>query len=135
VYGTREVLDRVQDDPASGAVPCITWIGDGSTRPAWIEKSFPDTQRIYRTSELNLMLQMVGQGMGMAQMPCVFCDPEPSLHRIPARHVERGWGLWVLSHVDLRTTARVRIFRDFLVAELEKKKELIEGKQEDRVDQ
>jgi DNA-binding transcriptional LysR family regulator len=133
VYGTREILDCVQNDPAGGDVPCITWIGDGSTRPPWIEKSFPGTRRVYRTSELNLMLQMVSQGMGMAQMPCVFCDPDPLLHRIPARYVERGWGLWVLSHVDLRTTARVRVFRDFLVAELEKRKELIEGEQGDRV--
>jgi DNA-binding transcriptional LysR family regulator len=129
VYGTREILERVQNDPTGSDVPCITWIGDGSTRPPWIEKSFPDTRRVYRTSELNLMLQMVSQGMGMAQMPCVFCEPDPLLHRIPARHVEHGWGLWVLSHVDLRTTARVRIFRDFLVAELEKQKELIEGVQ------
>lgn len=129
VYGTREILERVQNDPTGGDVPCITWIGDGSTRPPWIEKSFPDTHRVYRTSELNLMLQMVNQGMGMAQMPCVFCEPDPLLHRIPARYIERGWGLWVLSHVDLRTTARVRIFRDFLVAELEKQKELIEGVQ------
>jgi hypothetical protein len=36
--------------------------------------------------------------------------------------------LWVLSHVDLRTTARVRIFRDFLVEELEKQRDLIEGR-------
>ena len=129
VYGTREILERVQNDPTGGDVPCITWIGDGSTRPPWIEKSFPDTHRVYRTSELNLMLQMVNQSMGMAQMPCVFCEPDPLLHRIPARYIERGWGLWVLSHVDLRTTARVRIFRDFLVAELEKQKELIEGVQ------
>lgn len=49
------------------------------------------------------------------------------IHRIPARYREPGWGLWVLSHVDLRTTARVRIFRDFLVAELEKKKNPLEG--------
>lgn len=82
---------------------------------------------MYRTSELGLMLQMVSQGMGIAQMPCVFGDSEPLLHRIPARYREPGWGLWVLSHVDLRTTARVRIFRDFLVAELEKKKNPLEG--------
>ena len=71
------------------------------------------------------MLQMVQQGMGMAQMPCVFCDSDPGLHRLPAPYVERGWGLWVLSHVDLLTTARVRIFRDFLVAELEKQKDYV----------
>lgn len=127
VYGTREILERVEKDPSIVDVPCITWIGDGHTRPPWIEKSFPDTRRIYRTSELHLMLQMVRQGMGVAQMPCVFSDSDPLLHRIPARFVESGWGLWVLSHVDLRTTARVRIFRDFLVDELVKQKEQIEG--------
>lgn len=128
IYGTRAVLDRVNVDPGSGAVPCITWLGDGRTRPAWIARSFPDTQRIYRTSELGLMMRMVDQGLGIAQMPCVFCDPNPLLHRVPAEFVEPGWGLWVLSHVDLRTTARVRIFRDFLVRELERKKGLIEGR-------
>lgn len=131
IYGNRETRDRMWNDPDSGDAPCITWIGDGTTRPAWIEKSFPNTRHVYRTSELGLMLQMVSQGMGMAQMPCVFGESEPSLYRIPARYVEPGWGLWVLSHVDLRTTARVRIFRDFLVAELEKAKDLIEGKRSD----
>lgn len=121
------MLQQVQDDPGGNNVPCITWIGDGHTRPAWIEKSFPHTHYVYRTSELGLMLQMVRQGMGVAQMPCVFCDTEPGLYRIPAPYVERGWGLWVLSHVDLRTTARVRVFRDFLVAELEKHRDLIVG--------
>lgn len=128
VYGTQEVLERVQTDPDGGEVPCITWIGDSRTRPAWIEKSFPKTRRTYRASELGVMLQMVRHGMGMAQMPCVFVDPDPLLHRVPARYVEPGWGLWVLCHVDLRTTARVRILRDFLVEELEKRKDLIEGR-------
>jgi len=73
------------------------------------------------------MLRMTREGMGMAQMPCVFCDQDPLLHRLPAKFVETGWGLWVLSHVDLRTTARVRIFRDFLITELKKHKNLIEG--------
>jgi len=127
VYGTREILEQIQQDPLAVDVSCITWIGDGHTRPPWIEKSFPDTRSIYRTSELHLMLQMARQGMGIAQMPCVFSDSDPLLHRIPAQFVESGWGLWVLSHVDLRTTARVRIFRDFLVDELMKQKAQIEG--------
>lgn len=130
IYGTPEILDRVQHNFDAGDVPCITWVGDGTTRAPWIEKSFPNTRQVYRTSELGLMLQMVKQGMGMAQMPCVFCDSDSQLHRIPAHYVEPGWGLWVLSHIDLRTTARVRIFRDFLVEELEKKRELIEGRLE-----
>lgn len=128
VYGTQDVLERVQATPDSGGIPCITWMGDGHTRPPWIEKSFPNTRRVYRSTELGVMLQMTRLGIGMAQMPCALCEPDPLLRRIPCRNVEPGWGLWVLSHVDLRTTARVRIFRDFLVDELEKQRDLIEGK-------
>lgn len=127
VYGTQESLQGVQRDTDGAECPCITWSGDGQTRPAWIEKSFPKTQRVYRTNSLGVMLKMAVEGIGMAQLPCVLGDEEPSLHRIPARYVEPGWGLWVLSHVDLRTTARVRIFRDFLVAHLESQRSLIKG--------
>jgi DNA-binding transcriptional LysR family regulator len=129
IFGTREILAAVESDAYDGDVPCITWIGDGATRPPWVEKSFPKTRRLYRTSELGVMAEMAHLGIGMAQMPCVLGDRDPLLHRIPARYVEPGWGLWVLSHVDLRTTARVRIFKDLLVEALEKQKDLIEGRQ------
>ncbi len=128
IYGTAEFLAAANSGTRRGELPCITWIGDGHSRPPWIERNFPKTTRIYRTSELEIMLQMARQGIGIAQIPCVFGDPDPLLHRIPTRYVEPGWGLWVLTHVDLRTTARVRIFRDYLVTTLEKQKHLIEGK-------
>lgn len=129
VYGNQEFLDRMGSQHDVETIPCITWIGDGHTRPLWIEKSFPNNRRLYRTSSLDGMQEMARQGMGIAQMPCALCDPDPKLHRLPVRFVEPGWGLWVLSHVDLRTTARVRIFRDHLVAALERQKELIQGHQ------
>ena len=128
VYGAPEMLERVQTEPDGDSIACITWVGDGHSRPPWIEKSFPNTRRVYRTSELGVMLQMARLGTGIAQIPCALGDPEPGLQRIPARYVEPGWGLWVLSHVDLRTTARVRIFKDFLVAALEQQRPLIEGR-------
>lgn len=127
VYGTRDIAERVKNSSEVNKVPCITWQGDGETRPPWIKKNFPDIQRVHRTNELGVMLQMTVNGMGLAQMPCVFCDENPVLQRIPTEHVETGWGLWVLSHVDLRTTARVRLFRDFLVDHLEKNKDKIKG--------
>ena len=130
IYGTSEMLERVQanpDDPDGQGVPCITWLGDPRSRPPWVERSFPATPRLYRTSELGVMRQMASEGIAIAQLPCALADPDPLLQRIPAAYVEPGWGLWVLSHVDLRTTARVRLFRDLLVAELERQLPLIEG--------
>ena len=127
VYGTQALKEQATDDPDAEDLPCITWVGDGHTRPPWIEKSFPNTRRIYRTTSVLVMLGMAREGIGIARVACVLGDPDPKLYRVPARHVEPGPGLWVLSHVDLRTTARVRIFRDFLVDELEKQRDLIAG--------
>lgn len=134
IYGTKQVLEQVKLDNGNDDTPCITWLGDGTSRPPWIEKSFPKTKRVYRTNELGVMLKMIRQGLGIAQLPCALCDPDPDLYRVPARYVEPGWGLWVLSHVDLRTTARVRVFKNFIVEELEKNKGLIEGRQVRTVD-
>jgi len=128
VYGNKNMLERTKDKDRS--IPCITWIGDSHTLPPWIKKSFPESPRVYRTSELGVMLQMVKQGLGIAQMPCALCEPDPDLFKIPARYTEPGWGLWILSHVDLRTTARVRIFKNFLLDELKKQAALLEGSQE-----
>jgi len=128
-YGTQELKQQAEADPDGEDIPCITWVGDGHTRPPWIEKSFPNTRYIYRTTSFSTMLAMACEGIGIAQLSCVLGDPDPRLQRIQARLVEPGTGLWILSHVDLRTTARVRIFRDFLFEELEKKKDLIEGRQ------
>jgi len=126
VYGNKKRLTTAKN---YSSTPCITWIGDSHTNPPWIEKSFPSTPRIYRTSELGVMYHMTKQGLGIAQMPCALCDPDSELIRIPAKYVEPGWGLWILSHVDLRTTARVRIFKEFLQSELSKNTDLLEGVQ------
>lgn len=93
IYGTEKHLNDIMTSSDKVAPPCITWLGDGKFRPAWIHKSFPQTQRIYRTTELGLMLRMTREVMGIAQMPCVFCDSDPLLKSIPAQSVEPGCGL------------------------------------------
>ncbi len=126
-YGTLALKEQSVNNSDSKDIPCITWVGDGHSRPPWIEKNFCNTQRIYRATSFPVMLAMAREGIGIARLACLLGDPEPKLHRIPIQQTESNLGLWVLSHVDLRTTARVRIFRDFLVREIQSKKHLIEG--------
>ncbi len=126
-YGTKELKEWAKNDPDSKDIPCITWVDDGHSRPPWIEKNFINTQKIYRATSFPVMLAMAREGIGIAWLACLLGDQDPELHRIPIQQVEPDLGLWVLSHVDLRTTARVRIFRDFLVKEIQNKKHLIEG--------
>ena len=65
--------------------------------------------------------------MGLARMPCYIGDSEPSLRRLDVSLTPSDWGVWVLSHVDLRSTARVRVCREFLVEILEEQRDLVEG--------
>ena len=127
VYGNPEMLKTLLSNPDQD-VPCITWLGDGHTRPAWINDHFASTRKVIRATSTQTMLAMVREGIGIAKMSCMLCDPDPVLERVPAVPCESGQSLWVLSHVDLRTTARVRIFRDFLVEALEDKIDLMEGR-------
>ena len=60
-------------------------------------------------------------------MPCYVADAEPNLRRIDLSLTPSTWGVWVLSHVDLRATARVRVCREFLIDIIEQQRDLIEG--------
>ncbi len=127
VYASPGLCEKVIADPGAADIPCLAWVRDESPRLAWIDSIFPNTTRVYRTTSLPVMLAMAREGIGVARLPCVLGDPDPLLVRLPPYAAEPGPDLWVLSNVDVRTTARVRIFRDFLVEELEKQKDLIEG--------
>jgi DNA-binding transcriptional LysR family regulator len=124
VYGHPELLKNLSPETP----PCITWIGDGVTMPCWIKKNFPKLKRAYRTNSSVAMFEMCREGLGLALLPCPLADEADELVRVPVDHVESGHDVWVLSHVDLRTTARVRIFRDRMVEFLIKEIDLLEGR-------
>ena len=68
-------------------------------------------------------------GIGLAVLPCYLGDPEPDLARalpggpVPALARE----LWIVTHQDLRRTARVRAFFDAIAEGIEADRMLIEG--------
>lgn len=124
VYGHRELLKTLSPETP----PCITWIGDGVTLPNWIKKNFPKLKRAYRTNSSVAMFEMCREGLGLALLPCSLADEAEELVRVPMEHDESGCDIWVLSHVDLRTTARVRIFRDRMVEFLSNEIDLLEGR-------
>jgi len=83
---------------------------------------------VLRVDDVTAMRAAVKAGLGVARMPCWVADVCPGLLRLKLDVAAMGWGLWVLIHADLRSTARVRVCRDFLIETLEKKQDLIEGR-------
>ncbi len=105
----------------------ILW-RDDSQLPDWVLKHFPDARVALRVDDAISMRQAVSEGLGMARMPCWTADTQSDLLRVNLDIDPSEWGLWVLIHADLRTTARVRVCRDFLIETLSAQKDLIEGR-------
>ena len=83
---------------------------------------------VFRLNTLMGMLDAAKEAMGLAPLPCFIADPEPTLRRVldPVHDLEVG--LWLLTHQDLRQTARVRAFLDFMGREITNQRDFFEGR-------
>jgi DNA-binding transcriptional LysR family regulator len=104
----------------------ILWSHD-KNMPEWVVDHYPGARVYARASEIMTMMEAVKNHLGLARMPCYVGDAEPTLRRIDVPLTPSNWGVWVLSHADLRTTARVRACREFLIEIIDQQRPLIEG--------
>ena len=66
---------------------------------------------------------------GRALLPCYVGDTEVQLRRVSsASGSDARSALWLLTHSDLKRTARVRAVMDFLAIALGSERALVEGK-------
>lgn len=121
VYASARYLKRKR-----GIEKLILWEHDRDL-PEWVIDHFPGARVMARTSEVMTMMEAVKNHLGIARIPCYVADAEPTLRRIDVSLTPSKWGVWVLSHVDLRSTARVRVCREFLIDIIEQQRNLIEG--------
>ena len=97
------------------------------TLPEWTKLHHAGAQIVLRTDNLTTMRTAVESGLGLARMPCFEADCVPTLRRLDEPLPPSTWGVWILSHVDLRSTARVRVCREFLAEIILEKRDLILG--------
>jgi DNA-binding transcriptional LysR family regulator len=121
VYASSNYLKKVRVTDK-----LILWDHDRDS-PEWVVDHFPKARVAARTTEIMTMVDAVKNHMGLARMPCYIADAEPGLRRLDVALTPSAWGVWVLSHVDLRSTARVRVCREFLIEVIQAQRELIEG--------
>ena len=127
-YASRDYLAR--HDPQH-APESVTWIGwDDSTRhPRWVRATtIPNAPVRGRMNNAMVQLAAAKAGMGLAMLPCFMGDTEPELRRVPPGRPETAWDIWILTHEDLRATARVRAFMDFMAAAFLDHRDLLEGR-------
>lgn len=123
VYGAA---DRVLGDPAEG-----DWIGYGSAHGPLVRnlaRWWPGTRQVYRTNSITAAHAAAKAGIGLAALPCVLADCDPTLTRAASLPEDFMLDLWLLIHEDLRQTARIRLFLDFMATALAADADLLEGR-------
>jgi DNA-binding transcriptional LysR family regulator len=82
---------------------------------------------VYKVNTVLGLTEAVEAGVGVGPLPCFIADARPALKRLSPPNPDFATGLWLLTHPDLRHSARVRVFLDFVAAEVAKRRRAIEG--------
>ncbi|MEM1404516.1 MAG: LysR family transcriptional regulator [Pseudomonadota bacterium] len=115
-YVHRDLLNP--DDPED--VSHLTWIAIGAAvvdKPWTVCKNGHLPVR-HSVADINLQLEAVRNRMGMMFSPCVIFRNHPEIVRVPGEEIHHYLDIWVLSHRDLRLSARMRILREIIADEL-----------------
>jgi len=120
IYGAPELVSTqgtiAIDDQLLGR-DFISWGAEvtGLAAPDWLADRVEASRIVYRSNSLINQFTAAKAGIGYALLPCYLGDVEPGLVRAletPAAVLTRE--LWIVTHADLRKTARVRAFFDIV---------------------
>ena len=123
IYGTTRTLRRRSDQ-----VDVILFRSEGE-RPTWVAENFPNARTVLRVDDVSSMAAATRSHLGLSRMPCFMGDTDAGLRRLDVQLAPSDWGVWVLSHADLRSTARVRVCREFLLELIQSQRTVIQGEE------
>ena len=129
IYGQAGGPAMAADGDPGGA-GIIGWEegADGIAAARWLAAAFPAARIAYRSNSLINQLAAVRAGLGVAVLPCYVGDREPGLVRARPEPIEELRGeLWMVTHSDLRRTARIRAFFEVMGERLAGERALFEG--------
>jgi DNA-binding transcriptional LysR family regulator len=128
---------RAADFPRPGGVDLASlydrpWVALGDNLAAlnaarFVRDRVVPEKIVYKVNTVLGLTEAVESGIGIGPLPCFIADARPALVRLSPPNPDFSTGLWLLTHADLRHSARVRVFLDFLAAELAKLKRMMEG--------
>ena len=93
----------------------------------WLKTHVDEERIVYKVNTMLGLAEVAAGGVGMVVLPCFIGTAIPGLTQLTPPLPELEGELWLLTHPDLRNTARVRAFLDFSAAEIGKRREVIEG--------
>jgi DNA-binding transcriptional LysR family regulator len=93
----------------------------------WLKEHVGERRIVYKSNTMIGLAEGVAGGMGMALLPCYVGTVVPGLAQLSPPLPELEGELWMVSHPDLRGTARVRAFLEFCGEEIAQRRKIIEA--------
>ncbi|MNF79648.1 HTH-type transcriptional activator AmpR [compost metagenome] len=109
-----------QQNSVTDPIAFDRWISPDKTFSAmaiskWVSEKISPSAIVFTANSLVSLKQAALAGVGIAPLPCYLGDFSDGLERIAHSDLDNfSTGLWVLTHQDLRHTARVRAFISFI---------------------
>lgn len=125
IYATESYLSKVKDLDFSQYDYLqinngVNWFPP----PHWTADAPPNI--VFKSDSVLSVTRAANEGIGAAILPCLIGEKEPLLESV-ARPFKSASELWILTHADLRQTARVKTLMNHLYECLSEESELIEG--------
>jgi len=111
-YAHREYLNRYG---RSRPLDRYSWLGFESRlartpQARWMRETIPNARIQLTFDSSAAMYQGTCASLGAAVLPCFVADENPELERISDIIAAPSFGIWVLTHPDLRRSAKIRAF-------------------------
>lgn len=131
IYCAPDYLeDRdLKADPESGR--WIGWDSEEGRFPEWTrDTEFAQVPVWGAFANISMQTRLAAAGMGLTMIPCIVGDDHPGLIRATGRDPAPSRDIWILTHDDLRRTARIKAFMEFAETVLRRQKARFMGKAE-----
>ncbi|MFC0227976.1 LysR family transcriptional regulator [Serratia aquatilis] len=118
IYGSADYLNRhpaIAEDPLSGRA-FIIWDKAYAHLPTaqWLEKQHYDHNPALVTTSVAAQYAAVRAGIGLAVLPCFIARADNTLVEVVPVEKVFSEELWLVTHTDLRASARIRAVATFL---------------------
>jgi DNA-binding transcriptional LysR family regulator len=112
-----------------GAHPWVGWEEGGlpSSLGRWMGQHVPAESLVYRANSMLNIFAACRAGIGLALLPCFLGDRAGELRRVTPLPEDLSVDLWILTHPDIRRTARIRAVTDFLYRALSAERARLDG--------
>lgn len=125
-YATQAYLDQHDPHATDSTAKWVGW-GKPHYKPAWVERSpFPHLPLRGHFDSVELQIAAMKAGVGVGYVPCIMTSDQSGF--VQLSEPEPWLDVWLLSHRDLRTTARMRAFRQFITDRIPAIQAAFEGK-------